>query len=109
MDKETRFLDVELRDEEILAFGQEQAKLLKEVSELKEKKSELQRQINPKAKRIGELAECIDTGIENREVSCEWNYNWGGGTKVLRRLDTGEAVENKEITLADRQFRMEGA
>ena len=108
MNKETRHLNCELKDHEILSFGQEQSKLLKEVSDLKEQKAALQRQITPRTKRIDVLAEFVDSGIEERPVPCEWEYNWDGGTKVLRRLDTFEIIANCDITEGDRQLRMPG-
>lgn len=65
---------------------------------------------------ISHLGECVRTREEEREVSCEWTYNVPrNGMKQLRRLDTFEVVDEKDMTDRDksraadlRQLRIPG-
>jgi hypothetical protein len=46
----------------------------------------------------------LNTGKEFRMVECEWDYDWKGGKKTGRRVDTGEVVAKEEITIEERQL-----
>lgn len=94
--EEMRRLDVKLTEEAKLEYGKEQAKLLVEVSELEGKRRVINAQIKPKNERIDHLAIAIDTGIEEQEVMCTWEYFWDDGLKTLTRNDTGEVVVDSE-------------
>ncbi len=87
-----RYLDCEVTDDEIFEYGKEQSKLIMEVKGFEAERKLVNDQIKPRKLRVDELASIIDTGIENREIECVWEYDWKKGIKNLRRSDTDEIV-----------------
>jgi hypothetical protein len=82
-----KFIEVKLSKEERLAMGQEQASATMEIADIEAEVKEINKRKAPLKNRIKVLARAIDTGIEERDVECEWIYNWEKGTKQAKRMD----------------------
>lgn len=107
-DKVFRHIEVILTEQELLAYGKDQAHLTMEIQSLEKDRKAISDQINPKKKRVKELAKAVDEGKEFREVECQWEYNWTTGLKHIRRLDTDEIVGSSiEIEEHEKQGGLE--
>ena len=91
-DTEERFVDVTLKETEVLAYGRESAGLQEELKGFEADKKVISDQMKPRKKRVSELSKIVDTGIEHRSVQCIWDYDWDKGIKNLRRVDNDEIV-----------------
>lgn len=58
-------------------------------------------------KRVRNLREIVATGVEWRDVECEERFYRSSGEVVTVRLDTGEKVDVRPMTVAERQQRFE--
>jgi hypothetical protein len=58
-------------------------------------------------KRVRDLREVVATGVEWRDVECEERFYRSTGEVVTIRLDTGETVDIRPMTVAERQQRFE--
>jgi len=108
--KTTRQLPVDLNEEEIADRGRAMAKSVSEKAGLQEEKKSATADINAKIKACGEvirkLSEIISGGKEDREVSCEVKKDFDSNTVTVVRDDTGEVVEERPLTVDERQENM---
>lgn len=56
---------------------------------------------------IVHLAKVVARGEEMRPVECEQRPNWQNGTIEIFRLDTGECVDFRAMTAAERQGELD--
>jgi hypothetical protein len=116
--KEKRILEVQLLSQERLAIAEENARLGNEKDQLEDNKkaaaSRYKAQIEDVEARIRLNNTYVSTGRRDKEVPCEWLYEVAGfdssgapiehaDKKTLVRLDTGEAVEIRDISENERQ------
>lgn len=116
--KEKRILEVQLLSHERLAIAEENARLGNEKDQLEDNKkaaaSRYKAQIEDVEARIRLNNTYVATGRRDKEVECHWLFEVAGfdsegnpiehaDKKTLVRSDTGEAVEVRDITDAERQ------
>jgi hypothetical protein len=100
---ETKKLTCVLSEHELLERGDELAKTYMKVAALDMEKKRITSRIKPLDERIEMLVTIIDTKEEERDVDCEWNYDFNLGLKRLRRGDTYEVIDSNEIKDWERQ------
>jgi hypothetical protein len=98
-----RELPCKLTEVELLARGEAQAEAELKIEALKAERRELNRAINVQVDERNKLAHTIDSGLENRKVVCKWIADFEHNVWNLIRQDTGEQVEQRTMTAADRQ------
>ncbi len=109
MDKEiiTKTLSVKLTDQELLEFSKKLATFNQDLMEAELQKKEVVADYSAKIKSlqasIGSTSRVIANEEEFRKIECQWFYPKGKKIKNLKRLDTNEIVEIKNITQEDRQ------
>lgn len=100
-----RTLLVVLTDDEKLTLSAAQAQLLSEQDVADEEHAARSRQHREakkeRLKKIRAATRDIRTGKTEREVECSWQFD--GLEALLIRHDTGEVVEKRERTDAERQ------
>ncbi|MEO1084343.1 MAG: hypothetical protein AAFY88_08880 [Acidobacteriota bacterium] len=106
-----RKLPVRLSLEEQRLFGAELASKLAELGRVEDQLEEAkQRAKAEKAaiqKRVNHLQECINSGDEPREVVCREVEDLDERAIRVERLDTGEVVDERAMTIAELQRPME--
>jgi hypothetical protein len=103
----TRQLPVRLTDDELLVFGKKLVKSMRESataegarkSENDKRKAAIEK-IEEETQRI---AGVVQSGEEVRDVTCEVTKNFDSRTVTVTRTDTGEFVEERIMTEAERQ------
>lgn len=116
---ETRQLQVNLTDEEIVEESRSLVRHLREVQSLESQKKasndRFKAQIEEQEKLIEDLKTIVNSGKTRRDVSCSWQFEMNGhaaggdriphsGMKTLIRDDTNETIKVKPITDEDRQL-----
>jgi hypothetical protein len=99
----TRKLYCELTTDELVARGNELAQELTGIVKLELGRARLNAKIKPKKERVEELAVIIDAKKEERDVKCNWYYDYERGQKTLHREDTFELLEDDIIREHERQ------
>lgn len=103
-------LPVQLSEHERALRGEEMAREHAELGRLQELKRDqaklMKEQIDASEKRIGELAEQVRTGIEQREVLCFERLRGERGMVDLERTDTGEIIDSRPMRPDERQVGM---
>lgn len=107
--KIARLLPVQVGDQERLTIGIDPSEMIAQreqvESEAKETAQRFKDDLTAMRTRINYLAKIVETGEEDREVECYWQYHDPfRGNKALYRSDTGELVESKEMVEADYQL-----
>jgi len=82
-----KVLECKLTKEEKIDYGHELGSIMTEIEDLDRQKKELSDQQKPLKQKLKRLGKALDTGVEERDVECEWIYNWEKGTKQAKRLD----------------------
>jgi len=103
---ETRELLCELTETELLQRGDQMADAELRVQQLKLKRGKVSDEIKREQIVRYELASVIDTGKEARDVECVWMPDYAHSVFRLMRRDTGEIVETRVMSAADRQMGM---
>lgn len=106
----TMQLPVKLDDEELLDRGQQLVKNMRRVAAAEDARE------NENKKRKGEIAlleeitaklsTTIAAGTEDRDVECEVRKDFRHGRVTTVRNDTGEIVDDRTMTAAERQETM---
>jgi hypothetical protein len=119
--KESRSLPCKLGQAELSEKSDEMARHQLEVNNIEAAKksanSHFKAKLDEKAAQLTGLAQAIADRAEYRSVKCEWRFEQAGfdsdrnpvfhpEQKTLVRLDTGEAVEVRPITDAERQMKL---
>jgi hypothetical protein len=106
-----KLLEVDLVDEQRLAYGRELAQLDADIETLEGEKREATKSfrdsIREKKARARQVSRILREGKDEQEVPVQWNYKWSEGTKTLIRTDTGAVVERGTITDDERQMAFE--
>jgi len=71
------------------------------------KKKEINGKISKAKSRLSDLADVISDGSEKRDVDCESLFDYEEGTVIVRRLDTGEVIEDREMEALEKQMQLE--
>lgn len=120
MEKVERMLPCVLTEQDIMDMSQTLGEKIQEAEEIETEKkaaaASFKLQADALDAEISHLAKCVRTREEEREVACEWTYNVPrNGMKQLRRLDTFDVVDEKDMTDRDksraadlRQLRIPG-
>lgn len=107
-ESETRELPCELTPAELAARADAMAEAELAVERLKLERGEVSDAIKAQRLLRRKLAGVIDTGIERRDVRCVWTEDFTHNCFHLVRQDTGEVVDTRAMTAADRQENMFG-
>jgi len=102
-EREQRELECILTEAEVIARGDDMSAAEIEIDEHKKTRRGITGSINELAEKRNKLARVIEAGKEKRLVECEWTPDFGAGQTVCARLDTGEVIETRPLTNADRQ------
>lgn len=100
---ETRELPCQLTKPELLERGDAMADAELRIEQLKLKRGEVSDAIKAERLLRRKIAGVIDTGIERRDVRCVWIEDFTHNVAQLIRQDTGECVDTRALTAADRQ------
>lgn len=104
---ETRTLPVRLTDGELLAKSKELAAKITELDEVEDRKKSAVAQCKVKSDEldldIHKIARILRTGREDREVEVSEIRNDPARTIEVVRLDTGEIVESRPMTIHELQ------
>ncbi len=114
---DTRHLPVKLSEEELARKAQELADSVREEEEERESFAAWESTMKEAAKakkakiyiahqQTVDLGEIVESGLETREVRCTWLYT--ASTAYLRRDDTGELVQLRELGESERQAKIPG-
>jgi hypothetical protein len=103
---ETRELLCELTQAELLQRGDSMAVSELRVEQLKLKRGEVSDKIKAERALRRKLAGIIDTGREERDVPCVWIGDFVHNCFTCVRQDTGEVIDTRAMTAADRQEDM---
>jgi hypothetical protein len=103
-----KLLPVELREDEILSAGEQLAEETGSLKKIEEEKAEAAKQFSDsiKATRLNmeRLATMIETKQENRSVPCEIvAHSPVKGMKSIVRLDTGDTIDEMDMTDRDKE------
>jgi hypothetical protein len=79
-----------------------------EIEKLIAKRSEVNAEIRPKAKRSAELVHELDDGTVLRDIKCEIHELSSNEISIVR-LDTGDEIERRTMTAAERQGQWDWA
>jgi hypothetical protein len=97
-----RTLQCVLTNDELLKYSRELAQANQDLSALEDKKKDVVAGFTAQAKRIeadiNMNALKVSTGKEMRDVKCVWDYDYERKIKILTRLDTGEVLQEDELT-----------
>jgi hypothetical protein len=106
----TRSLPVMLTEDELLARGDALEKELGKLDECEERKKTEVAKINKDMALIEEgirkLRSSIRLRTEDREVECTDRKDWDNHTVQTIRLDTGEIIDERPMTSAERQMSL---
>ncbi len=110
-EKEPRTLACRLTQEEFNDRATKLANTEQDLASLNADKSiameSYKRRMGTLEQKRTELAETVRAKTEMRDVPCTWHADWIGNSMILRRDDTGEAIDARTITAAERQQRFE--
>lgn len=106
-----RTLVCELTTEEIAVYSQELATITSLEAEVeaekKEKMSDFTAKLNKCAADRRMLARKITTKKEDRQVECDWEFDYPKGKAYLVRLDTGVTIDSRPLSEEERQQRLD--
>lgn len=107
---EVRDLKVILTRDEKLEYGEKMAKECNILKRAENEKAETSAEINGRIKghkaEIDKVAEVLAQGYEYRPVKCERVLDYDRGVLRVIRLDTGEIVQERELTERERQMSL---
>jgi len=98
-----RELPCKLTDDELRMRGDAMAEAELEVDKLKAERRALNKKIFARTDERNKLAHVIDAEEEVRPVICKWIADLDHNAWNLIRQDTGDRVEQRAMTAADRQ------
>ena len=98
-----RDLPVELNAAEKLDFGEKMADAELSIAALKKEMEPLKAAVKDHAAERARLAECIDSGTEERQVNCKWIETIEENVTRLIRQDTGDVVEERALSAEERE------
>ncbi len=103
---ETRSLQCELTASEFMDRSKSLAVKHGEQTRLENERAQLNGKINDVKNSINKLSRIIEAGKENREIECEWIFDYERTMKTLVRRDTGEIIESDKLTQDEMQMEL---
>ena len=107
VEKLEKSLKVNLSDKELLAYGIEladaQDKTDRLNDELTEVKSRFKSEIDETESKINNITSKIRSKYEYRNVECEKTLDFKKGIVIIRRMDTVEDIEVRDMLDCERQ------
>lgn len=104
-------LPVKLTKEELASISKQLSRENIEKEQVDNSKKEVMADFTAQIKRhessISRLSLLISKEEEYRDVDCVWELDFKKNIKVLRRVDTKEIIDEKDITQEDRQRKLE--
>ncbi len=104
----TTFLNCTLNDDEKQKYAMEMADHIVEVARLDEELSFLKKHYkeyaDPLEDRIQELAARVSTGVEERNVETEIQYDYDAAKVRVMRTDTWEEISSRKMTKQEKQL-----
>ncbi|NTW67218.1 MAG: hypothetical protein HGB21_13080 [Nitrospirae bacterium] len=108
--KVTKILECQLTDAERIGHGTDMSTLTLEINELEEQKksvmADYKARIDGKGADARRIAQILKQGYELREVDCEELRDYETRTVTVVRLDTGEMVSSRGMTIEEMQEAM---
>ena len=108
IEKGLRWLPVTLNRDEMIEKSKLMAKLSLDRVDLETEKSEVTKSFADRIKNISgeisKLTNIIDTGIEDRHVTCESVYDYEAKTFYVRRIDNGAILEQRPLRQSEGQI-----
>ena len=102
-----RVLPVKLTEAELVERGQRMALAELKIETLKSERKLLNARIGEQVETRAALASVIDNGVEDRAVKCKWSADYAAKVWTLRRLDTVDEVDRRDMTADDLQTAMD--
>lgn len=102
-----RVLPVKLTEAELVERGQRMALAELKIETLKSERKLLNARIGEQVETRAALASVIDNGVEDRAVKCKWSADYTAKVWTLRRLDTSDEVDRRDMTADDLQTIMD--
>lgn len=93
----TRTLRRKLTEEDVARLGTENAHLQIDIAHLKFERKKITAKIKPLDERSDEIVHIIVSGEEERDVVCEWHYDYKNRIKRLYATDNWEIIETDSI------------
>ena len=105
---ETRKLKCNLTNEEVLAHANSLAETIDDIAklddELKTMKEQMKAKITEKNAVVRVKQLLIRNKYELRDVECEVTMNWTTLKVTVKRLDSGEVVEERDMNYEEKQM-----
>jgi hypothetical protein len=98
-----RNLPCKLTEAELLARGDAMAAAELKIDTLKAERRGVNAQIREQTDERNKLAHTIESELEHRPVICKWIADFTHNVFRLVRQDTGDEIETRPMTAADRQ------
>jgi hypothetical protein len=109
----SQFLSCQLTEQEQQVFAMEMAEHIVEVARLDEELAFLKKHYkeysDPLEARVQELAARVASGIEERNVETEIQYDYDAALVRVIRTDTWEQIAERKMTKAEKQLPLDGA
>jgi hypothetical protein len=110
-ESETRELEFELTSEEVLDRARSLAEIETKLGELEAERKAVMAKFKFKKGELTEarreLSKAVTSGVDIREIECEWVPMWKQQQWVLQRTDTGDVIEQETMTKDDLQTSMD--
>lgn len=101
-----RDLSCPLTKRELLSRGDRLAHIELEIARLKSERSALSADAKKLADERAVLSNVIERKSERRVVPCEWRKLFDENRVVLVRLDSGDIIDERPLTVDDRQLTL---
>ena len=77
------------------------------IGDFKASKKDIENKIAKAKTRLSELSDVVTEGSEKRDVNCESLFDYENGTVIVRRLDTDEVIEDREMEGLEKQMQLD--
>lgn len=91
----------------VISVANHEREIAEAHDEFKALKKDIEGSITGFKVRISELSQKLTTGTEEREVQCKVTFNYEDGRVVVRRLDTDEVIEDREMDELEKQMQLD--
>jgi hypothetical protein len=103
----TKEIPFSLTDDEVREYSEQMARGVQDLEAMKKgRKIEIKRrnvEILALQEQVNDLADKVDSGVEMREVECEWCPDYKAGMMNLTCLDTLEIIASRAMEDCERQ------
>jgi len=107
----TKEIPFDLTDDEVREYSEKMARGVQDLEAMKEGKSAENKrrgdEIKTLQEQVNDLAGKVDSGVEMRDVECEWRKCFEKGTMELIRLDRDMIIEARPMDEDERQMSLE--